>query len=108
VLFDEKLIERSAEMGAHLLDRLRTIKSPLVKDVRGMGLFVGLEVDEERLTARDVVDRLLARGILSKDTHGTVVRFAPPLVIDREALDWAVEEVRAVFAELGDGLRRAA
>ncbi len=108
VLFDEGLIERSAEMGAHLLERLRTIKSPLVKEVRGKGLFVGLEVDGERLTARDVVDRLLARGILSKDTHGTVVRFAPPLVIDREALDWAVEEVRAVFAELGDGLRRAA
>ena len=108
VLFDEKLIERSAEMGAHLLARLATIKSPLVKEVRGKGLFVGLEVDSERINARDVVDRLLARGILSKDTHGTVVRFAPPLVIDREALDWAVEEVRAVFAELGDGLRRAA
>ena len=88
-------------MGEHLLDRLRTIKSPLIKDVRGKGLFVGLEVDRERITARDVVDRLLARGILSKDTHGTVVRFAPPLVIDREALDWAVEEVRAVFARAG-------
>ena len=108
VLFDEHLIERSAEMGAHLLERLGTIKSPLIKDVRGKGLFVGLEVDRERITARDVVDRLLARGILSKDTHGTVVRFAPPLVIDRESLDWAVEEVRAVFAELGDGLKRAA
>ncbi len=108
VLFEENMIERSAEMGAHLLARLSTIKSPLVKDVRGKGLFVGLEVDSERINARDVVDRLLARGILSKDTHGTVVRFAPPLVIDREALDWAVEEVRAVFAELGDGLRRAA
>jgi ornithine--oxo-acid transaminase len=108
VLYDERLIERSAEMGAHLLAQLATIRSPLIRDVRGKGLFVGLEVDRERITARDVVDRLLARGILSKDTHGTVVRFAPPLVIDREALDWAVEEVRAVFAELGDGLKRAA
>jgi ornithine--oxo-acid transaminase len=108
VLFDEHLIERSAVEGAHLLARLRTIRSPLIRDVRGKGLFVGLEVDPGRITARDVVDRLLARGILSKDTHGTVVRFAPPLVIEREALDWAVEEVRAVFAELGDGLRRAA
>jgi ornithine--oxo-acid transaminase len=108
VLFDEHLIERSKEEGAHLLARLKTIRSPLVHDVRGKGLFVGLEVDRERITARDVVDRLLARGILSKDTHGTVVRFAPPLVIDRNALDWAVEEVRAVFAELGDGLKRAA
>ncbi len=108
VLFDEHLIERAAVEGAHLLERLSTIRSPLIREVRGKGLFVGLEVDRERLTARDVVDRLLARGILSKDTHGTVVRFAPPLVIDRNALDWAVEEVRAVFAELGDGLRRAA
>jgi ornithine--oxo-acid transaminase len=108
VLFDEHLIERSAVEGAHLLALLKTIRSPLIRDVRGKGLFVGLEVDPARITARDVVDRLLARGILSKDTHGTVVRFAPPLVIEREALEWAVEEVRAVFAELGDGLKRAA
>ena len=108
VLFDEGLIARSAEQGAHLLERLRTVKSPLIREVRGKGLFIGVEVDRDRITARDVVDRLLARGILSKDTHGTVVRFAPPLIIDRETLDWAVEEVRAVFVELGGGLRRAA
>ena len=108
VLFDEGLIARSAELGAHLLERLRTVKSPLIREVRGKGLFIGVEVDRDRIVARDVVDRLLARGILSKDTHGTVVRFAPPLTIDRETLDWAVEEVRAVFIELGGGLRRAA
>ena len=108
VLFEEGLIERSAEMGEHLLARLSTVRSPLIREVRGKGLFVGVEVDRERIAARDVVDRLFARGILSKDTHGTVVRFAPPLTIDRETLDWAVEEVRAVFAELGDGLKRAA
>jgi ornithine--oxo-acid transaminase len=108
VLFDERLIERSAAQGAYLLGQLKTLRSPLIRDVRGKGLFVGVEVDRERISARDVVDRLLARGILSKDTHGTVVRFAPPLVIDRETLDWAFEEVRAVFAELGDGLKRAA
>ena len=108
VLFDEGLIARSADLGAHLLARLRTVQSPLIREVRGKGLFIGVEVDQKRLTARDVVDRLLARGILSKDTHGTVVRFAPPLTIDRETLDWAVEEVRAVFVELGGGLRRAA
>ena len=108
VLFDEGLIARSADLGAHLLARLRTDQSPLIREVRGKGLFIGVEVDQKRITARDVVDRLLARGILSKDTHGTVVRFAPPLTIDRETLDWAVEEVRAVFVELGGGLRRAA
>src|SRR5580765_3296539 len=108
VLFEEELIERSAEMGEHLLARLETVRSPLIREVRGKGLFIGVEVDRERIAARDVVDRLFARCILSKDTHGTVVRFAPPLTIDRETLDWAVEEVRAVFAELGDGLKRAA
>jgi len=108
VLFDEGLIARSAEQGAHLLERLSTVKSPLIREVRGKGLFIGVEVDRDRITARDVVDRLLARGILSKDTHGTVLRFAPPLTIERDTLDWAVEEVRAVFVELGGGLRRAA
>jgi ornithine--oxo-acid transaminase len=108
VLFDEGLIERAAELGAHLLARLQTVRSPLIQEVRGKGLFIGIEVDRERIAARDVVDRLFARGILSKDTHATVVRFAPPLTIERETLDWAVEEVRAVFAELGDGLKRAA
>jgi ornithine--oxo-acid transaminase len=108
VLFDEGLIERSAELGARLLAALRDIRSPLIRDVRGRGLFIGLEVDTTWVTARQVVERLLARGILSKDTHGTVVRFAPPLVIARADLDWAANEVRAVFAELPDGLRHAA
>jgi ornithine--oxo-acid transaminase len=108
VLFDEGLIEKSAIQGAYLLGQLQTLRSPLIRDIRGKGLFIGIEVDRERILARDVVDRLLARGILSKDTHGAVVRFAPPLAIERETLDWAVEEVRAVFAELGDGLKRAA
>ena len=105
VLFDERLIERSAELGEHLLANLATIRSPLIRAVRGKGLFIGLEVDPAHVTAREIVDRLLARGILTKDTHGTVVRFAPPLVIERSDLDWAVEQVRAVFAELGDGMR---
>jgi ornithine--oxo-acid transaminase len=86
VLFDEGLVARSADLGAHLIARLRTVQSPLIREVRGKGLFIGVEVDQKRITARDVVDRLLARGILSKDTHGTVVRFAPPLTIDRETL----------------------
>jgi len=108
VLYDEKLIERSAKLGDHLLAQLKTVKSPLIREIRGKGLFVGLEVDARRTDARAIVDRLLTRGLLSKDTHGTVVRFAPPLVITREEIDWAVEQVRAVFAELGNGMRRAA
>ncbi|HEX5863366.1 MAG TPA: ornithine--oxo-acid transaminase, partial [Casimicrobiaceae bacterium] len=77
VLYDERLIERSAEQGTYLLAQLQTIKSPLIRGIRGRGLFVGLEVDARRTDARAIVDRLLTRGVLSKDTHGTVVRFAP-------------------------------
>jgi ornithine--oxo-acid transaminase len=100
VLFDEQLIARSRELGAKLLGDLRALTSPLIRDVRGRGLLVGIEVDAARADARDVVERLLARGILSKDTHGTVVRIAPPLNIEESALDWAVREIGATFAEL--------
>ena len=80
----------------------------LASDVRGRGLFIGLEIDTRKTDARTIVRRLLQRGVLSKDTHSTAIRFAPPLVIDREQIDWAVEQVRAVFDELGTGLRKAA
>ncbi|HEX6137422.1 MAG TPA: ornithine--oxo-acid transaminase [Casimicrobiaceae bacterium] len=109
VLFDERLIERSAELGAWLLTELQKgLRGRLVRDVRGRGLFVGIEVDERYVTARPIVDRLLARGILSKDTHGTVVRIAPPLNIAREDLAWAVGEIRRVFREFERDLKRAA
>jgi ornithine--oxo-acid transaminase len=100
VLERENLCERSAKLGAWLLSELRKMGSPLITDVRGRGLFIGIEVDASRVTARAVVDRLLARGLLSKDTHGTVVRIAPPLVIAREDLAWAVEEIAATFRDL--------
>jgi len=108
VLFDERLIDRSAEVGAWLLAELDNLRGPIVSDVRGIGLFVGIEINPERATARDVVDRLLARGILSKDTHGTVVRIAPPLNIARDDLEWATREIRAVIADIGREKKRAA
>jgi ornithine--oxo-acid transaminase len=95
-------------MGEHLLARLSTVRSPLIREVRGKGLFIGVEVDRERIAARDVVDRLFARGILSKDTHDTVVRIAPPLCIARDDLAWAIGEIRAVVGELERDRKRAA
>jgi ornithine--oxo-acid transaminase len=100
VLEDEKLCERSRELGAWLLAELRKIESPLISEVRGRGLYIGVEIDAARLPARKVVDRLLARGILSKDTHGTVVRIAPPLNVAKSDLEWAVGELRSVLREL--------
>ena len=108
VLQDEKLIERSAKLGAWLTDELSQLEGRIVSDVRGRGLFIGVEIDPARATAREVVDRLLARGILSKDTHETVVRIAPPLTISRDDLAWAIGEIRAVVAELERDRKRAA
>jgi ornithine--oxo-acid transaminase len=100
VLEAEDLVRQSAEKGAWLLAELGRIKSPLVKEVRGRGLFIGLEIDPARASARSVVERLMERGLLSKETHETVVRFAPPLGIAPELLKWAADEVRAVLAEM--------
>ncbi|MCC6780118.1 MAG: ornithine--oxo-acid transaminase [Hyphomicrobiales bacterium] len=107
VLRDEQLVERSRVEGAHMLGRLRTIASPALKEVRGRGLWAGAEVDPRIASARTVCERLLAKGVLSKDTHGTVVRLAPPLVIAREDLDWAIDRFEETLHEL-DGTRRPA
>ena len=108
VLVEEKLPERAAAMGDYLLQRLRTISSPVVKDVRGKGLLVGIELDTSRVTARRFVETLLKHGVLSKDTHGTVARFAPALVVDREALDWGVDRIRDALREYGPVYEKAA
>src|SRR3954463_4473559 len=108
VLHDEKLAERAATLGARLLQRLRSIASPVVTDVRGKGLLIGLELDPARVTAREFVETLLKHGVLSKDTHGTVARFAPPLVISAEEVDWAVERIRDALREYGPVYEKAA
>lgn len=100
VLVEEKLAERSAEMGAYLLDKLHALKSPLVNDLRGKGLFIGIEIDSHKASAREVCEHLMAHGILSKETHETVVRLAPPLVITREQIDWAVERINLVLRKM--------
>ncbi len=100
VLMEEKLAERSAEMGTYLLDKLHLLKSPLIKALRGKGLFIGIEIDPRKAKAREVCEHLMAHGILSKETHDTVVRLAPPLVITREQIDWAVERIDLVLMEM--------
>ncbi len=100
VIEEEHLVERSAEMGRYLLDRLRAMRSNIVKDVRGRGLWVGVEVDAGVVSARRVCDALLEHGVLSKDTHGTVLRFAPPLTISRDEIDWGMERIERVFARI--------
>src|SRR5262249_34769283 len=105
VIRDEGLVEKSRVLGAHMLERLRAIASPALKDVRGRGLWVGAEIDPAVASAREACERLLAKGVLSKETHQTVVRLAPPLVIARADLDWALDRFEDVLREL-DGTRR--
>lgn len=97
LLVEERLAERSAELGTYLLHALRDMRSPMIKEVRGRGLFIGIEIDPARASARQVCEQLMRRGVLSKETHHTVVRLAPPLVITKEQLDWALEQLRAVL-----------
>jgi ornithine--oxo-acid transaminase len=100
VIRDENLVERSRVLGAHLLARLQAIKSPALKVVRGRGLWAGAEIDPRFASARTVCLHLLQKGVLSKETHDTVVRLAPPLVISRADLDWAIDRFEEVVIEL--------
>jgi ornithine--oxo-acid transaminase len=100
VIADEGLVERSRVLGAHMLSRLRTMHCPVLKEVRGRGLWAGAEIDPRVASARDVCERLLGKGVLSKDTHDTVVRLAPPLVIARADLDWALDRFEEVLRDI--------
>ena len=99
-LEDEKLTERSAKLGQYMLDKLNGINSRLITSVRGRGLWIGVEIDPAMATARTVCEKLMERGILSKETHDTVVRFAPPLIITQEEIDWAIDELTDVLGKL--------
>ncbi|MEQ9398396.1 MAG: ornithine--oxo-acid transaminase [Longimicrobiales bacterium] len=97
VLFDEKLVERSDRLGTWFMEELRAIGSPHVQEVRGRGLMIGVVIKEGSGTARPFCEALQARGILAKETHGQVIRFAPPLVITEEDLEYALGHVRDVL-----------
>jgi ornithine--oxo-acid transaminase len=101
VIEDEDLVRRSAELGAYLLDCLRSIRTNVVTDVRGKGLFIGVEIDPAAVSARSLCEALAADGVLTKDTHGRVLRFAPPLTITRDEIDWGMERIARVFASGG-------
>lgn len=97
VLLEDKLIERAEKMGAYFQQQLKTIPSKLIIDVRGKGLLIGLEVDES-YPAHEICLKLLPYGILTKETHHTVIRFAPPLIISEEQIDTVVNSLKKVFA----------
>ncbi len=94
VIVEENLVARSRELGAYFKGRLARIESDIIKEVRGKGLFIGVEL---HVPARPYCEALRDRGILCKETHATVIRFAPPLVITKEAIDWALDHIEAVL-----------
>jgi ornithine--oxo-acid transaminase len=95
VLIDEKLADSSLELGEYFIRKLREIDNSIIKDIRGRGLFIGVELTEP---ARKYCEDLKEEGLLCKETHDTVIRFAPPLVISQEELDWAIERIKKVLS----------
>jgi ornithine--oxo-acid transaminase len=108
VMLDEKFAQRASVHGEYLLQSLRAIDSPLIREVRGAGLLIGVDLDPALVSARTVCERLLEHGVLSKDTHETVLRLAPPLVVTREQLEFALHALRATLRELEAETSRAA
>ncbi|MDP4084874.1 MAG: ornithine--oxo-acid transaminase [Bacillota bacterium] len=94
VIEEEKLAERSLELGSYFLGRLKEINNPIIKEIRGKGLFIGVELNGE---ARPYCEKLKDEGLLCKETHDTVIRFAPPLIISKEEIDWAIEKILKVL-----------
>jgi ornithine--oxo-acid transaminase len=97
VIVEENLVKRAEELGEYFIDQLSEINSPHIKEVRGKGLLIGVELKPEAGGARRFCEALETKGILAKETHQHVIRFAPPLVIDKETIDWALPAIRDVL-----------
>jgi ornithine--oxo-acid transaminase len=97
VIRDEKLVEKSETMGKYFMDHLEEIPSPHIKEVRGKGLLIGVELKPEARGARRFCEMLKSKGILAKETHDNVIRFAPPLIIEKETIDWAMPVIADVL-----------
>lgn len=97
VLEQEKLVDRSAKLGRYLLNHLRKIKSPLIQDIRGQGLWIGVDINPAHAKAKDIAKKLATRGILTKETHEITLRLAPPLVIKKAELDLALNTIRDIL-----------
>ena len=100
VLIEENLIQNAAEMGQYFSERLSEIPQKIIKEIRSKGLMIGVEIKEEYGNARKYSELLQGQNILAKETHETTIRFAPPLIIDRETIDWAIPRIQSAFSNL--------
>ena len=94
VIIDENLCQKSLESGEYLMNKLKTLTSPVIKEIRGRGLFIGVELYEK---ARPYCEKLKNLGLLCKETHDNVIRLAPPLIVSKEELDWIFDQFKKVF-----------
>ncbi len=108
ILEDEDLAGKSAELGGYLKDKLLEINSSLITEIRGAGLWIAMDINPAKATARNVCESLQQKGLLCKETHETVVRFAPPLTITKDEIDWAIEQVRNVLSEMDHAQQKQA
>jgi ornithine--oxo-acid transaminase len=99
VLQEENLVQNSADMGAYFMDGLKQIRTSLIKEIRGKGLMIGVELFPEAGGARPFCHKLKESGLLCKDTHENTIRLAPPLVITRQDIDWALERIDQVIGQ---------
>ena len=100
IIEEEQLSQNSMNLGNYFLNQLREISSPIILEVRGKGLWIGIEIDAEIISGRELCKRLLTKGILSKETHETVIRFAPPLIITKKEIDWALDIFKKLISEI--------
>lgn len=94
------MVENAAEQGSYFLDKLKTIKSKHIKEVRGKGLLIGVELKPKTGGARRFCEKLKEKGLLCKETHENVIRFAPPLIIKQKDLNWAFRRIKQVFKDI--------
>jgi len=100
VIQEDKLVENSNQQGKYFLDELKKIESPILSEIRGKGLWIGVEIDTKFINGRNMCKRLLKKGILSKETHASTIRFAPPLIIKKKEIDWAVLVIKETLKEI--------
>ena len=103
---EEGLVENSNKQGTYFLEELKKIESPILKEIRGKGLWIGVEINKKIIDGRSICKLLLKKGILSKETHESTIRFAPPLIIEKKEIDWAVQTFKETLKEIEQGLNR--
>ena len=101
---EEGLVENSNKQGTYFLEELKKIESPILKEIRGKGLWIGVEINTKIIDGRSICKLLLKKGILSKETHESTIRFAPPLIIEKKEIDWTVQTFKETLKEIEQGL----